>query len=130
MMMSRIGSKGFTLVEIMVTVAVLSFGIVMLYQAFFTCLNAFGYSLRRLDAQRWMDEKIWEMEDELIRSGTLMTGEHAGSFIDKNKNFGWKMSINLIGEAQDVYLYRLTLNVCWKEAQRDVSLPQVAYVQN
>ena len=128
--MLRIGNKGFTLVEVMVTIAILSFGIVMLYEAFFTCLNGFSYSKSRLGVQRWTDEKIWEVEHELIRSRTLITGESAGSFIDKNKNFAWKMSINLIDEAQDAYLYKLSLDVNWKEAQKNVSLSQVAYVQN
>lgn len=129
-MMLRIGSKGFTLIEVMVAVAVLSFGTVMLYEAFFSCLNAFSYSKSRLDLQCWMDEKIWEIEDELIRSGMLMMGEHAGSFVKKNKNFYWEMAVNSIAEAQNSHLYKLNLRISWKEPQRNVSLSQVAYVQN
>lgn len=130
LMMLRIGTKGLSLVELMVAVAILSFGIVILYEAFFTCLNAFSYSQNRLDTQRWMDEKIWQTQDELIRSGSLIMSENTGSFMEKNKNFTWKIALNLIEQAADSFLYKVSLDVSWKEAQRDVKLSQVAYVQN
>ena len=128
--MLRIGSKGLSLVEMMVAIAVLSFGIVMLYEAFFTCLGAFSYSQSRLDVRHWMDEKIWDVQNELICSGALTMDEHAGSFMERNKKFAWQMTINLIDEAKDTYLYKLYLDVRWKEAQKNISLSQVAYVQN
>ena len=129
-MMLQIGNKGDSLVEQMVAVAVLSLVLILIYGAFFSCLNAFNYSLGRLNVQRWMDEKVWEMQEELNRSGTLARGEQRGSFIDKNKNFVWETSVKLIGEAQDTYLYRLTLNVFWKQAQRNISVSQIAYVSS
>ena len=129
-MMLRIGNKGDSLVEQMVAVAVLSLAVVLIYGAFFSCLNAFNYSLDRLSVQRWMDEKVWEMQEELNCSETLVRGEQRGSFIDKNKNFAWETSVKLIGEAQDAYLYRSTLNVFWKQAQRNISVSQIAYVSN
>lgn len=131
MMTLRIGNKkAFSLIEQMVAVAVLSLGIVLIYGAFFTSLNAFNYSSSRLDALSWMDEKIWETQNELICSGALIMGEYKGSFVKKTKNFDWKMSVNLIGQTQDSYLCRLALTVFWKEPQRNVSLSQVAYAQN
>ncbi len=128
--MLRIGNKGLSLVEMMVAVAVLSFGIVMLYEAFFTCLNAFSYSQSRLDVQHWMNEKIWDVQNELICSGTLTMDEQAGSFMEKNKKFAWKITIDLIAEAKDAYLYKVYLDVRWKETQRNISLSRVAYAQN
>ena len=131
MMTLRIGNKkAFSLIEQMMAVVILSLGIILIYGVFFTCLNAFNYSSRRLGALSWMDEKIWETQNELICSGALVMGGYTGSFVDKNKNFSWKMSVNLIGQAQDSYLYKLTLTVFWKEPQRNVSLSQVAYAQN
>lgn len=129
-MMLRIGNKGDSLVEQMVAVAVLSLSVVLIYGAFFSCLNTFNYSLDRLSVQRWMDEKIWEVQEELNRSGTLVRDKQRGSFIDKNKNFVWETSVKLIGEAQEAYLYRVTLNVFWKQAQRNINVSQIAYVSN
>lgn len=77
-----------------------------------------------------MNEKIWEIQNELIYSGALTIGEYTGSFVNKTKNFDWKMSVDLIGRAQESYLYKLALTVLWKETRRNISLSQTAYVQN
>ncbi len=122
--------KAFSLIEQMVAVAILSSGIVLIYGALLTSLNAFKYSSNRLNVSSWMNEKIWETQNKLICSGALIMGEYTGSFVSKTKNFDWKISVDLIGQAQESYLYRLALTVFWKEPQRDVSLSQVAYVQN
>ena len=122
--------KGFTLIELMVAVAVLSFGLVMLYEAFFSYMDAFNYSFRRLEAQRWIDEKVWEMENELVTSGMLMPGELSGSFVRSNKKFAWKMTIRLIGEIEESSLYELTLDIFWQEITREGKVSQVAYVQS
>lgn len=127
----RIGNKkAFSLIEQMVAVTILSSGIVLIYGAFFASLNAFNYCSSRLDALSWMNEKIWETQNELVYSGALIMGGYTGSFVKKTKNFDWTMSVDLIGQAQDSYLWKLALTVFWKEPQRNVSLSQTAYVQN
>ena len=127
----RIGNKkAFSLIEQMIAVAILSSGIVLIYGAFFTSLSAFNYSSNRLNVSSWMNEKIWETQNELICSGELIMGEYTGSFVSKNKNFDWRMSVNLIGQARESYLYRLALTVFWKEPRKNVSLSQAAYAQN
>ena len=61
---NRKTNRGFTFFEIMVTVAILSFGIVMVFQAFLTSLNAFSYYMTHLQVQCLADEKIWEVSDK------------------------------------------------------------------
>ena len=129
-MISKTGKQGFTLIELMVATAVLSFGLVMLFEAFFSFMDVFNYSYRRLEVQRWMDQKIWEVEDELVRSGMLTSNEFSGSFVRDGKDFNWSMTALMIGEMEESFLYELSLNVFWKEIARDVKVSQVAYVQN
>lgn len=122
--------SGFTLIELLVAVAVLSLGLVLMYEAFFSYMDAFNYSYRRLEAQRWIDEKIWSVEDELVRSGILLPDELAGSFSKDKKVFNWVMSIQTLGEIEDSLLYLVKLSVSWSEITRNVRVSQVAYVQN
>ena len=122
--------QGFTLIELLVAVAVLSLGLVLMYEAFFSYMDAFNYSYRRLEAQRWIDEKIWSVEDELVRSGILLPGELTGSFSKDEKVFNWVMSIQTLGEIEDSFLYIVRLSVNWSEITRNVRVSQVAYVQN
>lgn len=124
------GRAGFTLVEIVVSVAILSFGVVVLFEAFFICLDVFTYSLRSMNVQRWVHEKIWETEDELTRLGMLERGERKGSFTEEGKKFDWTMSVNLKGETQEAYLYTLDLMIYWVQGNRKVRLSQTAYVHN
>lgn len=127
----RVGWKpSFSLIEAMLAVIILSVGMIVIYEAFFSSLNAFTYSSRRLNVLSWMNEKIWQTQDELVQTGELKTGKSIGSFVDKNRNFDWKMSISSIGQNRDSYLCKLVLTVFWKEPHKKVSLSQVAYVQN
>ena len=102
----------------------------LMYEAFFSYMEAFSYSYRRLNVQRWVDEKIWSVEDELVRSSILMPGDSTGSFTKSGKVFIWNMSVEMVGELEDSFLYMLALDVSWKEIARDVKVSQVAYVQN
>ena len=60
--------KGFTLVEVMVATAVLSLGIVLLYEAFFKITDAFGYYNHYLSVSPFAREKIWAAQDAFSKS--------------------------------------------------------------
>jgi len=49
--------RGFTLVEVVMTGAILSFGIVSIYEAFFISLDTYGYYTSYLNTQDWISEK-------------------------------------------------------------------------
>lgn len=119
--------KGFTLIEIMVTTAILAFGIVMIYEAFFISLDSFNYCLNHLDAQLWLDEKIWQAQDSLRQNGILNPGQMRGEFMNRNKRFSWDMSYDLIEQLEKFNLYRLNLVISWQEGKRKINLLRSAY---
>lgn len=104
--------------------AILSIGLVVIYEALFVCLNVFSYYLNYLTVQCWMNEKIWRVEDYLVRSGGEAVENTAGEFMVRNKKIGWQMSINPISEGS---LYQLSLICSWREGLREVSASRVAY---
>ena len=116
--------KGMTLVEIMVAVAILSCGLVPIFQALLVSVNAFGASTHYLNLHAWMDEKIWDMKDEVTR-GSISTAELGGRVTLANKEFDWSVSTNLIDGDEE--LYRLCLTVSWKEGGKKKSLTRTAY---
>jgi prepilin-type N-terminal cleavage/methylation domain-containing protein len=109
-MMSRIGIKGFTLIEIMVTVSILSLGIVALYPSFFMSADAAGYAADQLLVQRWAEKKIWEEEDSFHRLLRVESPRENGTFQDGMRLFAWEKTMNSI----DTDLAVLTLTVSWK----------------
>lgn len=102
----------------MVAVAVLSFGLVLVYQAFFTALDAFNYSADYLQISPWMDEKIWEAQDSIMRTGKLEDNQTQGEFTARNKKFGWTLALGSLGPGGN--LSEINLEVGWKEAKRNV----------
>jgi prepilin-type N-terminal cleavage/methylation domain-containing protein len=123
----RKAQYGFTLVEVMVATAILSFGLVMIYQAFIISLDAFGYSLNHLNAQLWLDEKIWQIQDEFRRYEYFNPIPTSGELIMGNKIFYWNMGYGLIEPEE---LFKVNLNVSWQEGTRKVQLSRSAYVSH
>jgi prepilin-type N-terminal cleavage/methylation domain-containing protein len=120
-------SRGFTLIEVMVAVAVLSFGLVMVYQAFFIVLDSFNYSADYLEIVSWMDEKIWQAQDSIMRTGALETNTTQGEFIARNKKFEWTISSNALSSAGNLSAVNLEVN--WKEAKRKVKVNRSCYAK-
>ena len=134
-MMLRIGSKGFSLIEVMVATATLSLGTVLIYEAFFISLDSFNYYSNYLSVIPWMDEKIWQAQDDLSKFGALTqigtTDEPRtfdkvrGEFQKAGKAFRWNLNYSPIDDG----LYRIDLNLYWQEGQRKVRLLRSAYAK-
>jgi len=67
----RNSTKGFTLIEILVSVAILATGIVSILGAFNYCISALAASRDRLDATFFLKQKIAEIEQGGISAGII-----------------------------------------------------------
>jgi prepilin-type N-terminal cleavage/methylation domain-containing protein len=117
----------FTLLELIVSVAILSLGIVFVYEGFFVSLGAYSYSRNYLDGQLWMDEVLWNAQDEISRFNTMFTQASTGTLSIRGKKFLWNISQSLIESNQKANLYAITLRLRWKEGIRNIELTRVAY---
>ncbi|MDD5348092.1 MAG: prepilin-type N-terminal cleavage/methylation domain-containing protein [Candidatus Omnitrophica bacterium] len=130
-MTSRTGKnkarRAFTLIEVMVAVAVLSFGIVMIYQAYFTVANAYSYCSRYLAIAPSVEEKIWEAQDSIRRTGDLVDQPLEGQWQVGAKNYVWLLSYLPLESDPESGLFKITLEVNWKEGKRYVKTGRTAY---
>jgi len=133
-MMLPIGNKsfllqrrgpGFTLVEVMVSVAILSLGIILIYESFFTSLAAYQQYSHYLEVLPWMNEKIWQAEEAIIRFGEINFIENKGEFIQGGKIFTWSLFQDLVDEKEG--LYRIDFLISWPEAKREIKLFRYIY---
>jgi hypothetical protein len=122
---SSIKNAGFSFFEIMVTVAVLSFGIVIIFQAFIISLNTFDYYLTHLQAQNLADEKIWEISDELMQKDSLDISETNGNFIIGSKKVTWNIDVVPMDEKGE--FFNLNLIVSWQEGDRKIEVQRATY---
>jgi prepilin-type N-terminal cleavage/methylation domain-containing protein len=119
------GVTGFTLIEIMVTTAVLSVGLVFLYESFFVTLDAFSYYSHSLAVGPWMNEKVWEVQDALVHNAGGAPIGTSGELKTPERTFQWSLSYGLINEEQKLYKIGLTLG--WKEGRKQFNLTRAAY---
>ena len=117
--------KGFTLIEVLVTTAVLAFGIVSIFQALFIIMTAFSYISHYLDVVSVADEKVWQAQDTLMRLGPKATFAPQGEFDIGGKKYDWTLAVQLSDPAGN--LSRIDLSTRWKEGHRDYSLERSAY---
>jgi len=125
-MISRIGNNpGFTLIEAMAATAVLSLGIVLIYEAFFISLDAFNYYDDYMKTVSWVDNKIWQAEDNIARTGSLREMDRGGSFTIDNSGFNWKLSYDPVGGMDKLYKVNVIL---WADrGKRPVTISRTAY---
>jgi prepilin-type N-terminal cleavage/methylation domain-containing protein len=122
--MLRIGTRGFTLLEVMITAAVLSLGVVFIYEAFFISLNTYNYCTNYLGVANWMNEKIWQAQDSLTHLGTWAY-DREGTLVYNNRDFKWNLTYSPVQETQD--LYKIDLLISWQEGSSKKSLTRSAY---
>jgi prepilin-type N-terminal cleavage/methylation domain-containing protein len=128
--MLRTGNKGFTLLEVMVATAILALGTLLIYESFFVSLDLFDYCSNYFAVASWMDETIWKAQDSLSHFGSLAEIETNGEFANRNKNFYWNLSYDIIDTTQLLYkadLYKIDLVLFWQNGPKRRQLLRTAY---
>ncbi len=121
----KIGNNGFSLIEVMAATVVLSLGVVMIYGSFFTSLDAFSYYSNYLSVTPWMDERIWQAQDDLSKFGAAAQIQSAGEFQKASKVFRWGLNYSLLEDG----LYRIDLDLYWQQGIRKIRLSRNAYAE-
>lgn len=89
--MSRIGSKdGFTLVEIMLTIAILAIGIIGILRAYTVLLNASGSAYEYIDAVCLAKEKMVEIELAELQDKGVVIGVIGGEARGMHGDLRWE----------------------------------------
>jgi hypothetical protein len=123
----RTGNRSFTFIEIMVTTAILSLGIVLVYKSFFNLLDAFSYCSDYLSIQPITDEIVWQAEDDFKRYGKFINAKTWGFFLSRNRRFTWDLGADLIDGSRNFNLYRINLRFSWKEGPEEVNITRFTY---
>ena len=128
----RIGSKkGFALIEIMVTVSLLSLGATMIYQSNLMSLRTYGRSENRLSLQGLAEEKIWEVQQRILESDAPEVGSSSGVFSQGSRAYPWQLNTELMWQSEDLKssFYQIECTVSWQEGRESRSLFRAGHVQ-
>lgn len=97
-------TRAFSLLEIMVAVAVLSVGLIPVSRSLLGSLHVSRVYAERWDVQPWIEEKLWDIEEELKRNRSITMGETTGYFRVDGRKYEWAVDVILVDSKQDVYL--------------------------
>ncbi|MBU1727135.1 MAG: prepilin-type N-terminal cleavage/methylation domain-containing protein [Candidatus Omnitrophica bacterium] len=123
---NKIRSKrGFSLIEVLITVGIISTGIVFLFSAFAAAMSAVKLSQNMTFACLLAENKIWETE-QALRTGS--SPQLNGAENIEGKDFKWDIEI-LDAAGSDPK--KLKLNLSWKEKlkEKDYSLETLSYLK-
>ncbi len=116
---------GFTLLEIMVSVAILSVGLTLILQGFAHSLNVLRISQDNLEATLLAENKMAEMQIQAKEDWDTFAGGADEQFSPEgsNINYVWKMEVEPVKSSEDSAeefknLNEVRITLAWKEGVR------------
>ena len=123
-------NKGLSFIELMLTIVILSSGLVFIYKAFFISLSSFNYLTNRLYAMNLMSNQIASLRQTFAVTNdiTKQLGQTTKTitFNGKPVDFVLDKKANTINSTAN--LYEAEVLAGWKEGNRDFKVTQSAYV--
>jgi len=137
MFISRISDKGFTLIEVLLTITILAVGIIGVLRAYATSVNALEVAQCSLDAVYLLKEKMADIDQYIIENSGIPTGVTKGEFEGKYDKFKWESEISRLDlDIEDLkeelkdYLNELKITVVNEHVKPVRRLTLVTYVEN
>jgi len=117
MMTSGTGrNKGFTLIEILISIAILSLGLILVLQGLTQCLNILRISQNNLETSLLAEEKMAEMEIAVKQDKEMFSKDTSGQSQSGNIEFNWHVRLSPDTQYEDLYEVLTTVN--WTEGRR------------
>ncbi len=121
----RRNKKGFLLLEVLISVAILSFGLVLIINSFSKSLRVSELSENYFKANLLLSKKLFEIENN--PEGFLEERQSNGNFEDLGGRFSWQLEVEKIEEEK---LSEVKLKVFWLQNKKEEALTIATYYSN
>ncbi|NQT93311.1 MAG: prepilin-type N-terminal cleavage/methylation domain-containing protein, partial [Lentisphaerae bacterium] len=118
----------FTLIEILVTLVILSTGIVLVLQAFETAAVALASSREDLFAHELIEDIVADLEASVLESGDCRTGRDGGGSAGWDGDYRWETDVSRLrgpgedeGEEPDGSAYEVVVTVFREKSDSEYS---------
>ncbi len=117
----RCSKDGFTLIEVMVATVVLVVGVVLIFEAFLLSLDALAVFNNRLNAQWFLNEKIWQIQNRLDEPAmAFLTMQDNGEVLLGTEEYTWESAMQIMDPRQELYSLNLSLN--WQQGNKKIEV--------
>ena len=121
------GDRGITFIEVMVTVVILSAGLVAIYRSFFIGLDYLQHLSCRLYALNLMESKIASAEQNFRSLKDFDIGPLTDTAVINNHPVEFRFTVNLVPVGNLLSVFKLDIAISWEERQRVVTVSRSAY---
>ncbi len=126
-----INKKGFTFVEVMVTLSILSVGLVMIFKSYFLAADRMGHLQNRFHANILLDNQISEVERRFRLHGALPLGMKLSQSVDIGpRRVEFEPTIQLKEVDGFPEIFELVLSLSWMEGSRERLLSRSTFISN
>ncbi len=126
-----LNKKSISLIELMLTVTVLSIGIILVLRSFFSVANALNYAQNKIIALQFLDAKMGHFQETVLEEEKFPEEGFQGDARLNEKDFHWKAELFSIfsGEEELEDIKEIRLTISWKEANRYKDEKLVSYLE-
>lgn len=117
--------RGFSLIEVMVTLCLLSLGIVMIHQSLLSSLNTITFLSNRLNAGFELGNRLWEIEESLKSAKDIAQLPKSVRSLSNGLDFDCTFDAKELDASKKLYQIQATLS--WLEQGRNKRLVRSAY---
>ncbi len=132
--MSRIGKlriscwqSGFSLIEVLLSVVILSTGLVLINQTLLRSLTAADYANTRARADQAVEKKIWEVKSLAWAERSRPPAREEGVLLEGKETFPYELQS--VGVRGSDFLYEVRLAVKWLNSGREKGLTRAFYAR-
>ncbi|MDD5166765.1 MAG: prepilin-type N-terminal cleavage/methylation domain-containing protein [Candidatus Omnitrophica bacterium] len=129
--------KSFTLIELMVSIAILALGIVGVLRSFISMSYALDVSANRIEAVRVLEAKMDGIEEEMIKDPELELGADEEQVTLRNRPAQYRLEVTefeMIKDEKEPLTDKVTITeakvtLAWKEGQINKDATLATYFQ-
>ena len=111
--MLRIGSKGFTLVEVILSAAIVTAGLVFVIQAMGKQINVVSVSDDKIETALFLKEKTNELIRDLSKKEDISPFSQTGEVVKNGRTYKWFLDVGK--DADYKGLYDISLKCSWNK---------------
>ncbi len=122
----KTNEKGFTLIEVLISVVILSASLITIYRPLLGSVSAIHYTDSRIEGNRIISEKLWRIQQDVYDSGVLTKRKDKGEIIGNERVYNFKFDTNAL-EIHD-YLVEASYQLNWISSGRKKSIRHTSYI--